>query len=907
MTTANHWELPMVFVTDHLFSDDVGNVPLTGRHGYILKNTIRQVRLHPREDFIYKTLYPSCVTEPIFKGIYNGREAPGSPLPLKWEFLKSDLISMPNKIIVTDSRYVVEQCLGRNIGESGLSHYHSTIIQWKDKWVFPVLNIYEVYTENFLGYYTLFRDLTKLAMIYKDPEWSIEATEREYNCNPTVEELRWFFKEIKKVGIYSMDIETMIVPNKPDWMDFDAYKPVHRQWLEYKHITSMSFSITTDYAMIIPFESLILDSDPTKYIDIWLLVIDLFSDPTITVIIQNMIHELVQLLKLHGVYIRNKIEDTMIMHSLLYPELPKSLEYIAASCTFLPYFKQTGKKYFLTQETQGLELLYKYNGTDTCATMSGYEYLVTEINDPKFYEIYKRTIRICYVLAYMELKGLKYNKANVAKIGELKFVQSEAYRLAFLWMADGVDFNYNSLVSKDGTEVLKTYEEFQDWIDQSITTLGEPRSTININSHQQLKKYFYEDKKIKPYHTVSKDKFGNKKSVPSVGDKALQQLSRPLATRPAIKEASLVQLYRKASKIDSTYTKIILDKDERFHPGWKPRGSGFSRLSSGKTIDGIGGNLQNQSPVVKENFQPDDDYILYEVDYSQAEWVLTGFEAPEPKMIDIFLQGKDAHVATAGLITNLPEAYILEEKKLLKNDPGLVTLHDVREELDKKYKINPEHHFYPRTMTIRMMGKKSNHSLDYDISDVAFSKANEIPMNEASYIKHVYLNIAYPGIKKYYARVQNEIKNGRMVTNVLGRHNRFLDRITEQYFKAGYAYKPQSTVGDLVHIAMDKIYTEANSYLPHPRQFWANTDILANVHDSLLFQRKNNGPIDAFQFLMAVRRHMHTKITVNGYTFCLNVDVKVSHLNWKEMEEMPLEKHNILLPQLKAYFKKHQL
>lgn len=900
-----HYDYPLIFVTDHLFADDNG-MPLGGRHGNILKNTMRQVKIHPYDEVIYRALMPSVVTDQIFSGIYASREAPGSVLPGKWAFLKSDLLSMPNKIIITDSRYMIEQILGRSIGDSGLAHYHSTIIEWHDRWVIPVMNIYEIYTSNFLGYYALFKDLVKIASIYRDKTWDMERTRKQYNCYPTIDHVREFFAKIKEVGLYSMDIETTVVPEKPKWMDFDDYVPVHRSWLEYKHITSMSFSIDDDFSLIIPFETLILEGYDSDYAEFWLYVVDLFSDPTITVVIQNMVHEVVQCLALHRVEIRNKIEDTMIMHSLLYPELPKSLEYIAASCTFLPYFKQSGKKYFLTQDSTGLDLLYKYNGTDTIATMAGYRYLYPEIQDPKFKEIYERTIRICYVLAYMELRGINYDTSNVADIRALKEVQSQAYNYAFLWMVDGVDININTLLKPDGSELLSTQEEFQNWIDENVRRFGLPQSNINIKSSAQLKQYLYTDKGIKPYYQVTKDKFGNKKSTESVNDKALQQLSRPLATRPAVKEASVIQKFRKASKIDSTYTKIILGLDGRFHPGWKARGTGFSRLSSGKTIDGVGGNLQNQSPVVKMNFKPDPGYILYEADYSQAEWVLTGFEAPEPKMIEIFMQGLDAHVETARLITGLPREMIKAEKKLLKHDPGLETMPEVREKLCYEYKIDQMKHFFPRTMPLRDMGKKSNHSLDYDISARAFSIANELPIAEAEHIKFVYLNRAYPGIKRYYAKVQAEVKN-RMVTNSLGRHNRFLDRITDQYFKVGYAYKPQSTVGDLVLITMDKIYNEANSYLPHPREFWKDTDILANVHDSLAFQRKNRGPIDAFQFCMALRRHMHTKLHINGYTFHLNVDIKVSHKNWKEAEEMPLENHNVLLPQLKEYFKKHQL
>jgi DNA polymerase I-like protein with 3'-5' exonuclease and polymerase domains len=901
---GNHWEHKIIFVTNHLGSDDIGNTPFSGRGAALLHNNIRRAGLHPG-DFEYKVLIPSRISPARFNWMYEHKNS-DTALEVRYEWIKSEILEKPNKIIFTDSQYFLERVLRRSSKEVTLKHYHSTVIEWNGRWVIPTIECRELYGANFIGNYTFLRDLNKLRVIYKSRDWDMDRTRRKYNYNPSLNEVREFFDMIREIKLYSMDIETTMIPERPKKMDFHDYVPLAHEWRKYKHVTSMSFSIDEDFSLIIPFETLLLEGTAEEYALYWEEVVQLFGDPSITVIIQNMIHELVVLFKLHWIEIKNKVHDTMIMHSLLYPELEKSLEYLAASYTFLPYFKQDGKKYFLTQEAHGLELLYSYNGTDSCATMEVFNILFKEIQDERFYKIYMETIEYCYVLFYMETFGFNYDKKSNRDIGEMKEAQIHAYNAAFLWMVDGHSINIRELISPEGSEVLDTVDQYKEWYENKLKILGPPKSDININSTQQLCKYIYEGKKITPYKAMKKDKYKNITSVNTLNDKALQKLSRATVTRKAVPEASIIQKYRKAKKLDSTYVKILLDVDDRFRAGWNPRGSGFSRLSSTKTIDGVGGNLQNQAPFTKKSFIPDPGYILYEFDLAQAEWVVTGFEAPEPEMIKVFMRGDDAHVNTIHLITKLPKELIIKETKILKKDPGLETMEEVRDELCKEFNVKKVAHFFPRTMTLRQMGKKANHELDYDITYTHFSEENEIPMSESRYIHTMYFQV-YPNLRKYYKRIQSDINSKRMLDNCFGRHNRFLNRINDQYFKAGYSYKPQSTVGDVIRVALTNLYRTANVNKLYPIEFWKDTHILANVHDSIVIERKNNGYLDAFKFSMEMRSLLHVPLKAHGRTYHLNADAKISHSNWGTMEELKLEDHNKYLDELRKFFEKNNL
>lgn len=906
-----HNEAPILFLTDHLTQTDVNYEPRTGREGLMFKRLAAQNSLEYKRDIIFDTLIPEHMTYQNFEGRYKryieGKKV-DQTLPRAWAMMEARTLAKTNKIIVTDSRFVLEQMLGRSINDNGLQNYHSTVIEWRGRWVIPILPVVQTYWNNYLGTYTTHRDLAKISEMYYDATWNMDRTRRTYNINPSIEQIRHFFHLIKGKGEYAFDIETTIVPDKPDKLEMEAYIPQAEAWHRWKHVTSMGFSIDKQFALVIPFEQWLINGEFDKWAEAMLLVTRLLSIPEVTCVMQNSAHEIVQLLQLHRIEIRNKIEDVMIAHSVLYPELPKGLKYLIASFTWLPYYKDDGKKHFLAQDEQGLELLFKYNGTDACGTWEVYNDspLMENVKDPKFWKTYRKHIDLVYPLTYMEVNGVRYNQAAEADIKEYKTMQVAFYKDVLRWMHDKKPIKVGEIISPDGEELLFDTPTLKAHYDRLKEEFGEPVSKLNPNSRPQMIQFLYTDRGLTPYKNVSKDKFGQRKSVDTVDDKALQKLARPIATRPAIQEARVLQKYRKANKLLGTYLSFRLGLDGRFHAGWNSRGTKYSRLSSNATLDGVGGNMQNLTLMSKEYFAPDDGNIFYEFDLSQAEWVITGYEAGETKMIHVFMHGLDAHAVTASMISRVPQEMVKEEQKLMKDDPELLTLEKVRQELCAKYGIVQANHFFPRTMIMRQCGKKSNHSLDYDISEHRFSMENEIPLNEAKIIKPAYLR-AYPNLKFYFGRVQRQMSDERMLSNCFGRHHRFLKQMTDQYYKEGYSYGPQSTVGDVTTYAMLDIYEEANSDKPYPREFWKGVQMNANVHDSLLMQRPNRGWQDAFKFCMEMRSKLHVPITIKGLTFKLKVDVKIGHESWFKMKELKLEDHNKLKGQLHKYFMDNQL
>ena len=112
---------------------------------------------------------------------------------------------------------------------------------------------------------------------------------------------------------------------------------------------------------------------------------------------------------------------------------------------------------------------------------------------------------------------------------------------------------------------------------------------INPNSSQQLQKYFYIEKGIHPYTKLN----NQKQSVITCDDKALQRIARGTSARAGLREAALIQEWRKLSKLKGTYLEMRFDSDNRLRSSYNPRGTRFARLSSSKTIFDTGMNQQN--------------------------------------------------------------------------------------------------------------------------------------------------------------------------------------------------------------------------------------------------------------------------------------------------------------------------
>lgn len=470
----------------------------------------------------------------------------------------------------------------------------------------------------------------------------------------------------------------------------------------------------------------------------------------------------------------------------------------------------------------------EYGALDAACTLEIHNGFWSDLA-PTFRPAYDRTLNIFPVLMFMQTRGVKVNKANLDET-KLEIREDE------------------KLKQKELDELCGQH--------------------LNVASSKQCQDYFYGTLGIKPYT--------NKQGNPTVDDLALQRLVRGVAGRPGLRQAKLVQEIRGLRKLYGTYLDIEFDADGRMRGSYNPRGTKFGRLSSSKTIFGTGTNFQNLPDEFKKFLVADDGYVFLEVDKRQAEWVVVAYVSGDAAMIAAIEAGIDVHTATAMEMFKVPMELVKREHKLcghITNADEIKRLRMEDPEISKFY--TPA---WPRSMSLRQCGKKSNHGLNYDEREHGFAMINEIEISEAKKIVDMYHRI-YPGIRIWYESIKHDLrKNNRILTNCFGRAVRFMGKWGDDLFKSAYSMLPQSTVVDSLNEGMERIYEDDR--LCGIDNF--NGDVLAQVHDSVLMQfpivvlevREN------FEFIRdTITDYTSPQLSYNGRDFKIASDYKFG-LNW---------------------------
>lgn len=478
------------------------------------------------------------------------------------------------------------------------------------------------------------------------------------------------------------------------------------------------------------------------------------------------------------------------------------------------------------------ENFLRYSALDSACTFEAYE-AFWEGLEPTFMPAYNLTVRLLPVLMFMQSRGIKVNKVAL---------------------------------EETKVEVLKKANELQEELNKIVGR------ELNINSPKQCQDYFYNDLGIPPYR--------NKLGKPTVDDLALQRLVRGTAARPGLRQAKLVQEIRGLQKLFGTYLNLEFDRDDRMRASYNPRGTKFGRLSSSKTIFGTGTNFQNLPQEFKKFLEADDEYVFIEVDKRQAEWVAVAYLTGDANMIAAIEKGIDVHTHTASLMFGVDPAIIKYEHKLIghtTDSEGISALRMGDLEIVKAMRDSGKS--WPRTMSLRQCGKKSNHGLNYDEGPNGFAMINEIEIPEARRIVSMYHEI-YPGIRIWYESIKRQLQKDRTLTNCFGRAVRFLDTWGDSLWKSAYSMLPQSTIVDSLNEGMVRIYEDRDISGPEG----LNLDVLAQVHDSVLMQipicvLRDRGTFD--HLIATISDYTSPDITYTGRTFKIASDYKFG-LNWGE-------------------------
>ena len=209
-------------------------------------------------------------------------------------------------------------------GTKGIVKYRGSILEslpiGGDRYkVIPTIHPAATFKGRPLWRYDIRHDFKRIKRELEFPE--ITKPPYHFNLNPTygqcIETLHWLYKSGRDI---SVDIEM-------------ANKQISRIcfiWTDYDGIT-IPFGVEPNW-WTLEEECRILKA-----------MAHLLENPKTTKIFQNAVFDISMLQLLLGIFVKGKIEDTMIAHSIMYPDFPMGLGYLTSLYTNQPYHKDMVK------------------------------------------------------------------------------------------------------------------------------------------------------------------------------------------------------------------------------------------------------------------------------------------------------------------------------------------------------------------------------------------------------------------------------------------------------------------------------------------------------------------------------------------------------------------------------------
>ena len=348
----------------------------------------------------------------------------------------------------------------------------------------------------------------------------------------------------------------------------------------------------------------------------------IFDDANKTLIAQNIKYDY-NMLRRYGIEIKCKMEDTMILHYLIEPELRHNMDYLSE--TYLKYkpvsitnlIGKKGSKQ-LSMRDVDVEKVAEYAVEDSDITLQLFHYLAPLVKEEKVRKVYDEIDGpLIRVLADMETDGVNLD---------------EDYLHAY-------SQELNKQIVKQEKSIYKK--------------AGDP---FNIASPRQVGEVLFEKLKI-PYRwrKTSSGQY-------STSEEKLQELSKHHDI------ISDILNYRVLTKLKSTYVdalpKMVHPSTGRIHSSFNQALAATGRLSSNNP------NLQNipirrpEGRKIREAFVPaDQDHILLAADYSQIELRIIAEISGDEAMLDAFAKNQDIHQATASRVFDVDYENVTKDQR----------------------------------------------------------------------------------------------------------------------------------------------------------------------------------------------------------------------------------------------------
>ncbi len=528
----------------------------------------------------------------------------------------------------------------------------------------------------------------------------------------------------------------------------------------------------------------------------------------------------------------NYIADTLHGWHSIWCELPKRLDFLASiALDTYTFWKDEGKedakedttKTKIPKSVIGMENYWRYNALDCHSTMGIWRFLLAHFSIAKLdwaLVNYIKEFQQQFGPAFaMTMRGCNYNKKLHFEITQEMQTDVDKSKAELLIAVDDLEFNPNS--PKQVKEIIYTVFKVKPYKRKGQTT---DEKVLKMLYNQNPFAAWFMDKlweTKKPANNISK--YG---SNIGRGGRILYKLG-----------AGITETGRYAS---------------RGHDFW------------------TGINIQNKPYNMRPMIEPDEGYMLYNIDYAQSDAYFTAFDMQDEKFMEVMLSDKDTHCVHC-------EYFFKEDYEKLyaghKNHEDWVS-HNITglRSITKRIVYGANYLMRGGTLLITM------ERAPVQTAAIALGYKAAANWGDAKLIKlcEAFLNSyfqMYPQLlPALAAKIEFAIANGNIATCAGGRTRMFFGDLRDDNIKRLFAaFFGQGGTAENINKALHNLYWSARG-IELER---AGHMMLFQVHDSLIGQV----PIGRFDMLEEIKDIMENEIELHGRKFTVPCDVEVG-LGW---------------------------
>lgn len=603
---------------------------------------------------------------------------------------------------------------------------------------------------------------------------------------------------------------------------------------------------------------------------IWKAIATVLATPNPKVA-QNYIFDTMVLSRL-GVAVKGDLYDTMLIGHLIQPELPKGLHDLGRMYLCCDVWKDI-KGYASNED------LWRYCARDAAYTLAIFDKQIRgleEAKDSRLNLLYNQIVPLSRQALITCERGWKPNISAIAEMEailqpEIDDILKGLSGISEGMIPDKVTYKYRRGAIKPNAIYCRGVDE-PKLVAYKRNSKGEKvvkevryEKYEEISLPEGVKKgtdcpFYLFEKQIekREFNPNAPDRvkdviLGLGHKIPTRNHKEMTDKFAIRKLRDSTKHPFYAKLleYRDRSKLLSTYCNVRIDEDGYIRFSYNLAGTVGGRLSSKGTAWGTGLNSQNIPKRFRHISVPfTEDKVIVNVDFAQADPHMVAWLSGDSEMEDVLRNG-DLHAHTGSKIFGYD----------ITNVPG----------------------YSKDTSKERKLGKICNNALNYGMGwktfqRNAYMKGLELDDEECKETVKKY-HEAYPGVRAWQERVQQEIMKSRCLVTPFGRVRRFYGYMGDSYslsklYNEAYSYIPQTTVGDALNAAWLNLTNLANA---------ANLDIqvLQQCHDSLKLQCNK----DDLKIVAKTIKEAFKSVTfeIHGVTRNFPIDIEWGY-NWRDME-----------------------